>query len=177
MRWLFVGCRVPINYIVVASAACRREFSGLEIMPRRMFARPLIDRGGSMSTRSGIEEDGCKRRVDCFVPAGSPEGGGTCAHTAENNWRVSETPDCNVDNNSNHSYILIRFSLLLDDRPSPRSFAWFRSSPFGFFSLLGRCRNQFTISGNPCHSLQSGPNDRRFRSANHCFDRSGGGFA
>lgn len=55
-------------------------------------------------------------------------------------------------NSSNHSQIFVHFFLLFDDRPSPRSFARFRSSPFGAFSLVGRCRDQFAISGNPCQS-------------------------
>jgi hypothetical protein len=44
-------------------------------------------------------------------------------HTTENDWTRSEKPGRSVDNNSNHSHVLIRFSLLFDDRPSPRSFA------------------------------------------------------
>jgi hypothetical protein len=48
-----------------------------------------------------------------------PESGGTCAHTAENGWRLSERPDRNVDNNPNHPHICVHFSLLFDDS-SPR---------------------------------------------------------
>jgi hypothetical protein len=49
-----LGGRVPINCIVAVGAACRREFPNLEILPRRLLARRLIDRGGSMSTRSSL---------------------------------------------------------------------------------------------------------------------------
>src|ERR1700690_30198 len=100
-----------------------------------------------------------------------PEGSG------ENGWRLSEAHDSNADNNSNHPYIVVRPSLLFDDRPSSPGFARFCSSPFGPFSFVGRDRNQLAISGDPCHSPQSGPNDRRFRPPSHGFARSGGGFA
>jgi hypothetical protein len=49
-----LGGRVPINCIVADGAACRREFPNLEILPRRLLARRLIDRGGSMSIRSSL---------------------------------------------------------------------------------------------------------------------------
>jgi hypothetical protein len=60
--------------------------------------------------------------------------------------------DCGADNNSNHSHVFVRFFLLLDDRPSPRSFApvlfisiW-ASLPcglsHGFCSARRRCSKQ-----------------------------------